>query len=237
MNRTKLICHMMTTLDGKSVGKYEEIHSYPAQLGDYLKIHKRINAHAVIMGRTTYELMSADILQPQLENVEATPIPRKDFFADHHKCEKYVVAIDPSGKLIWTTDQMSLTKDGTYEHIVQILTEQVSDAYLTHLQKIGVSYIFGGKDYLDLHLVLEKLKSCLSIEDALLEGGGILNGSFLQQNLIDEMSLFLVPVVDGGTNAQTIVETLPKYGESFPVEFKLKNIEKLEYGLHLHYGK
>lgn len=236
MNRTKLICHMMTTLDGKSIGNYEKMPNYSAQLNDYLKIHKHFSPKAVIMGRVTYELLSADILLSQLDNVETSPIPRTDFIAKH-KYKKYVIAIDPSGKLIWKTNQMSLTHNGTNKHIIQVLSEQVTDSYLHHLQKTGISYIFGGKDQLDLTLVLEKLKSYFEIDEALIEGGGILNGSFLHQNLIDEMSLFLVPVVDGGINSHTIVELLPKYGEMYPVEFKLKNIDTFDFGVHLHYTK
>jgi hypothetical protein len=33
--------------------------------------------------------------------------------------------------------------------IVEALTEQVSDAYLAHLKKLGLSYIFGGKESLN----------------------------------------------------------------------------------------
>ena len=59
-----------------------------------------------------------------------------------------------------------------------MLTEQVSDAYLAHLKKIGISYIFGGKERLNFTVVVEKLKTLFAIDELMLEGGGFLNGSF-----------------------------------------------------------
>lgn len=60
----------------------------------------------------------------------------------------------------------------------------------------------------------------------MLEGGGVLNGSFLNEGLIDELSLVLVPIVDGSSNSLTLFES----SESKPVNFILKSIEKLDDG-------
>ena len=76
-------------------------------------------------------------------------------------------------------------------------TEQVSDAHLAGLRRDGVSYIFAGKQELDLALALETLNRELGIEQLLLEGGGKSNGSFLRAGLIDEISLAVCPAVDG----------------------------------------
>jgi riboflavin biosynthesis pyrimidine reductase len=64
-------------------------------------------------------------------------------------------------------------------HIIELLTEQVPDAYLNYLQKLGISYIFGGKERLDFTVVLKKLKHLFSIDQLILEGGGTINGSAL----------------------------------------------------------
>ena len=55
--------------------------------------------------------------------------------------------------------------------------------------------IFGGKDDLDLELVLNKLYSLFGIKKLLLEGGSEINGSFQREGLIDELSLIIAPVV------------------------------------------
>lgn len=59
-------------------------------------------------------------------------------------------------------------------------------------------------------------------------GGGMINWSFLQEGLIDELSLVIAPVADGGTDSVSIFERagfLPWHG---PVSFSLKEARPLE---------
>jgi riboflavin biosynthesis pyrimidine reductase len=64
----------------------------------------------------------------------------------------------------------------------------------------------------------------------MLEGGGVLNGSFLNEDLIDELSLVLVPIADGSSNSLTLFETSSQLQKKKPVNFILKAIEKLADG-------
>jgi riboflavin biosynthesis pyrimidine reductase len=122
------------------------------------------------------------------------------------------------------------------DHIIEVLTEQVSDAYLAHLKNLGISYIFGGKERLNFTVVVEKLKNLFSIDKLMLEGGGFLNGSFLNEGLIDELSLILVPIADGASNSVTLFETSSFLTNQHPVNFFLKEVEKLnDGGLWLKY--
>lgn len=61
---------------------------------------------------------------------------------------------------------------------VEVLCETVSDEYLAYLQDIGVSYIFAGKDQLNVMLAVEKLSKLFGIKKLMLEGGSIINGAF-----------------------------------------------------------
>ncbi|WP_419886654.1 dihydrofolate reductase family protein [Paenibacillus sp. B-A-8] len=70
-----------------------------------------------------------------------------------------------------------------------MLTEQVSDAYLAHLKEIGNILYFWRIKKLDFAVVVEKLKQLFLIDELLLERWGVLNGSFLNEDLIDELSL------------------------------------------------
>jgi riboflavin biosynthesis pyrimidine reductase len=92
------------------------------------------------------------------------------------------------------------------EHVVTVLTEQVSDDYLAFLRNKGVSYFFGGKREVNLKRVLEKLHAALGIERLLLEGGGGINGSFLEADLIDELSVLVAPVADGGMGTPSLFD-------------------------------
>ena len=61
------------------------------------------------------------------------------------------------------------------------------DEYILYLKSIGLSYIFDGKDDIDIKLALKKLKNIFGIKTILMEGGSILNGAFLRENLFDEL--------------------------------------------------
>ena len=70
----------------------------------------------------------------------------------------------------------------------------------------GVSYVFGGRKHIDLPKVLDKLRRLFGIKRLLLEGGGAINGRFLAANLIDEMSVIVAPILDGGVGLPSLVD-------------------------------
>jgi len=85
----------------------------------------------------------------------------------------------------------------------------VTDRYLALLRTQRVSYLFGGKDRIDLPVVLRKLRARFGIRKLLLEGGGKINGSFLAAGLVDELSLLLAPVADGSIGTPTLFDAAP----------------------------
>lgn len=67
-------------------------------------------------------------------------------------------------------------------------------------------------------------------------GGGVVNWSFLQAGMVDELSLFLAPITDGSNGAASLFTQLPHFTEGKPVEFLLKEMEKIgNGGLRLNY--
>ncbi|MNB90636.1 2,5-diamino-6-ribosylamino-4(3H)-pyrimidinone 5'-phosphate reductase [compost metagenome] len=203
----------------------------------YETIDEQYGCRAWMCGRITMEehFTLGNTLDLQQKN---TPIiPRTDYVAQK-EAKSYAVAVDPSGKLGWTTNRISkVDRDQTGDHLIEVLTEQVPDAYLAYLKSLGISYIFGGKDKLDFTVVLKKLKDLFSIDKLLLEGGGSINGSLLNEGLIDELSLVVAPIADGASNSVTLFETGSYLQKPQPTHFFLKSIEKLDNdGLWIRYG-
>ena len=93
---------------------------------------------------------------------------------------------------------------GGEAHVIEILTEQTSAPYKAYLRKQGVSYILAGKKELDCRLAMEKLHELFHIEKVLICGGGMVNWSFLQAGVIDELSLVLAPVTDGSRRSASM---------------------------------
>lgn len=222
MNRPYVICHMLATLDGKIIGDFLEDARAKIYMDDYEAIHELYQTKAWMIGRVSMEKHFTEGHKLDLSNQKITVTDRVDYISSNH-ADNFAIAIDPSGKLGWTKNYIGDDNhDSRGEHIIEVLTEKVSDAYLSYLQEIGISYIFGGKETLDFNVVLHKLKTLFSIDQLLLEGGGIVNGSFLIEDLVDEISLVLVPIVDGAMNATTMFES-KKISNTY---FSLKDVEK-----------
>ena len=59
-------------------------------------------------------------------------------------------------------------------------------------------------------------------------GGGVMNWSFLSAGLLDEISLVVAPVADGGTTAVSIFEQAPFLPGRSPVGLALKESKVLD---------
>ena len=117
---------------------------------------------------------------------------------------------------------------GDKMHVVTILQENVSDAYIAHLRQAGVSYVFAGKDSLDLPLAVRKLKEQFGIEKMLLSGGGIVDWAFLQAGMIDEISLIIPPVIDGGTGPASAFDDSAFAENHRPKALALIGVQRLD---------
>nr|WP_320145699.1 dihydrofolate reductase family protein [uncultured Anaeromusa sp.] len=237
MDKPYIICHMVTSLDGKVTGDFLRKSEYSHLIEDYYRIHREYGANAFLCGRVT---MESSFPQPPTppEPYTGKPIVREDYVAE--SAAFYAIAIDSQGKLWWQNHTIADADPGYHgAHIVEVLTQNVSDTFLAHLRKKGISYLFGGETELDLVLVVQKLKKLFGIEKLLLEGGGIVNGSFLQAGLVDEISLVVVPAVEGSEKSMSLFKTgIYPFSSKSAASFRLKDAQRLTNdGLWLTYQK
>ncbi|MBW8686790.1 dihydrofolate reductase family protein [Chitinophaga rhizophila] len=184
------------------------------------KAHEALGHKTWIVGRTTMEKDFTHHAAPIHKLIDYT-ISREDHVAKSDAAS-YAIAIDGHGKLGWNSAEM------LGEHVITVLTEAVQDSYLAHLQEIGVSYVFAGEDKINLPVALEKLKTLFNIEILMLEGGGHLNGSFLNEGLIDEYHQLLLPLADGRTDTSSVFEIEEKDRRCNATLLKLQQVKQLE---------
>jgi 5-amino-6-(5-phosphoribosylamino)uracil reductase len=133
-------------------------------------------------------------------SVAAAPaLPREPHLGQRNG-RNLAVAIDPSGRVHYGQDNVG------GDHVVAVLGERVSDAYLAELREDGASYIFAGPKGEDLPGAMAQLATVFGVKRLLLEGGGRINGAFLKHRLIDEFSTLIFPAVDGLAGRQSIVD-------------------------------
>lgn len=210
-----VICHMLGSVDGRikqNIWNFKDLHKY------FEEPASKIKADAWLVGRTTMQEFSSKKTY-KAEGARIN-IPKEDFVADQ-PAKKYAVVIDPSGKCYWDTNMV------TTEHVIEVLSEKVSSRYLQHLRSKNVSYIFAGKDELNLDLALRKLYKLFNIKTVRIDGGGHVNGSFLKAGLIDEFSLVLAPLADGTIGSPTVFEAEEGYGKRKATHFTLKSVKRI----------
>lgn len=234
MDRPYVICHMFTSLDGKIDGAFFGAPESGPGAAAYGRLRGVHDCRATLYGTTTMKGSYSDGLAGELPPAQVR-YPKEDYKADHD-AGSYVVSIDPEGILGWEDGYIE-KKGRPRAHVIEVLTEAVSEDYLAYLRERGLSYIFAGKERLDCGLLLRKLKEQFAIDRLMIAGGGIMNWSFLQEGLIDELSLVVAPVADGSATAASIFEQSDFLPGKRPVAFRLLGVEQLEGGtLWLRYA-
>jgi riboflavin biosynthesis pyrimidine reductase len=194
-----VICHMVSSVDGRILSS--RMRPKGANSGGlFERLHDELKGDAWLVGRVTgREFAKRESYPPQ----SAQAFPREHWFA-RRDAAAWGIALDRHGKIAWGRSDIG------GDPIVVVLSEQVSDAHLAGLRSEQVSYIFAGKHDIDLGLALEILNRELGIKRLLLEGGGGSNGAFLRAGLVDEISLAILPAVDGAKGAPSVFDSSDK---------------------------
>lgn len=221
-NRPYVVCHILMALDGKIDGACMSAACAKA----YGQLRTTFDCQATIYGTTTMAETYSDGLAPAVLPACETVWPHEDYAApsDVHN---FIVSVDPQGILGWN-DKYVEKRGRPKAHVIEVLTEQVSNEYLAYLRKVDVSYVFAGKDRLDCTLLLGKLKTLFQIDRLMLAGGGQMNWSFAQEDLINELSIILAPTADGNRAAASLFEKPAFLPERLPAVFHSKAVEKLD---------
>ena len=208
-----IICHMMSLLDGRiDCDVTEQIES-----GDeYYDALNQLDCSSTLMGRVTMQMHYA---LPELFVAEdESPISEENFHVAI--CTKgYIIAIDTMGKLRWSQNQF----DGM--PLLVITSENCSKEYLATLTKQHISWISTGKSSIDLKRAMEILYKEFKIERVSLTGGGHINGAFLKEGLIDELSMMWCPGIDGRKGMASVFDGLD--ADFPPTKLQLLSVEKM----------
>jgi 2,5-diamino-6-(ribosylamino)-4(3H)-pyrimidinone 5'-phosphate reductase len=226
--RPRVICHMLASVDGRIVTGGWPLTAEARK--QYELVHASYEADGWICGRVTMEPFAkrvrsdAEVARehpsPSLRSGSGQApggAPREDFLAPG-AYDSFAFAVDPGGRLAWESNDI----DG--DHVVAILSERVSDDYLSFLRERGVSYLLAGARDVDLVVALEKVGVRFGVRTLMLEGGGRINGGMLRAGLVDEVSLLVAPVADGriGTPALFDIDGV----DVAPHRLELESVER-----------
>lgn len=89
--------------------------------------------------------------------------------------------------------------------IVLFTTAQTEPAQLKMLRGLGATVYVHDGERVDLRRALETLRE-QGVERLMVEGGATLNAALLQQGLVDELTVYVAPMLFGGASAPTLAD-------------------------------
>ena len=185
MIKPYIVCHMMTSVDGRIDCAMTE---HLPGVQEYYDTLDALDAPTRISGRVTAELEMA--------------LPGK-FEAKAADVEGYEIVVDTHGTLLWG-------ESAEDERPLLILTsEQVSKEYLAYLNGKHISWIACGKEHVDLKRACEILAAEFDVKRSAAVGGGHINAGFLAAGLLDEVSILIGAGIDGRGGMQSVFDGLP----------------------------
>lgn len=213
MNRPYIICHMMMSVDGRiDCAMTEKLKGTE----EYYKILEGLNTPTVLSGRVTAELEMADKEKFFTENNE---IIGEESFSKKMSEEGYNVVVDTKGTLLWNSY--------SEEKPLLIITNiDVKKEYIDYLNSKNISWIACGKGKINMKRAMEILKEEFKVKRMAVVGGGTINGGFLDEKLLDEISILIGAGIDGRKGMTSVFDGMSM--ERDLIQLSLKNVQAFD---------
>lgn len=181
-----------------------------------------LDVDAYLNGKTSTEDNITHYRTPELDQ-NAAEVPAGDYFAEPD-AEMYYISIDPRGELAFEANTFGY--GNVPAHLIEVLSDAASNAYKGFLRRKRISYIIAGEYQIDFEVMLDKLYN-LGIKRLMVGGGGVINWSFLQSGLVDEISSIIAPIANGDPSGNRFFTAREPYSSVSPVGFRLTHVEDL----------
>lgn len=166
-------------------------------MGVYAAIGRKLNADAWMFGKNT---LQEGYFPKKFHTSDKTPLAHPIPYLAHKTSSRLFVVIDPDADILYESSAVR------GDRIVTVLPEIAPAAYLEYLQQRDISYLFAGVKGDELNAAMKALAETFGVETLSLQGGGIIDGAFLQAGQIDELSLVVYPGIDGSASSPSIFE-------------------------------
>lgn len=216
MKKPYIICHMMTSIDGRidcaMTSKLQGVSDYYATLDE-------IQVPTTVSGRVTAEL---EMAEPGAFIPKKKDIYGQEGFSKKADAAGYEVVIDTKGKLLWP-DASAMSKP-----YLIVTSENVTKEYLEYLDGQNISWIACGKDHVDLVRAVEILAEQFHVQRMGVVGGPKINTAFLEAGLLDEISLLIGVGIDGRGGMPAVFDGLAM--DHDVTSLKLLDVKKFNSG-------
>lgn len=198
MERPYIIYHMLTSIDYKVSQFFSEREETDVLFEQYYQQHRSFCADAFLLGATVAKRVLGAKSVPDLTAYQGIHVERCDYI-DRKLKHPIAVVSDPRGTLGWE-DSVSHATISCYDKVslLELVTEQTSDAYLAYLREKGISYLICGEKSIEVDSLLTKLLKECGVCSLILEGDPTTSRKITERGMLDEVSLLVAPFIMGG---------------------------------------
>lgn len=107
-------------------------------------------------------------------------------------------------------------------------TSQTSNSQLEGLRALGVNVFVDDAPRVDLHKMMLTLKK-IGVDHLMVEGGGTINFELIRLGLVDELMIYVAPMIFGGAQAPTPADGIGVLREH-AMQMKLLGVEQWDDG-------
>ena len=184
---------------------------------DFVRLHKlRSKVDAIIVGKNT--VLKDDPLLTVRHTKGKNPVR---------------IILDSKGAIPSKSKILQTSKE--IPTIIAV-SKTISKSNLQKLKEFPVEVIVVGQKSVNIKSLLKKLSE-KNLNLLLVEGGGMINWEFINQNLFDEMIITLSPYLIGGNDAISLIQGMGFNKISKSPHLRLKSIKRLKNHLVLNYLK
>ena len=112
--------------------------------------------------------------------------------------------------------------------VILFTSERTSPDQLEHIRNQGAEVFVIGQHRVDLVQALHRLWE-LGVRRLMVEGGGTLNAELIRLGVVDEIYLYIAPMIFGGASAPTLADGLGMIGREV-VHLQLKDVQQTDEG-------
>lgn len=110
-------------------------------------------------------------------------------------------------------------------NVLVLCSRSTPQDYLNFLEESDIKYMIVGYDEVNLATAFEELNIHFGVKKIAVHADGILNGELLEDDLVEEISVFMHPILVGATNDAVYI---PKDIENQNLDLRLLDMKEME---------
>ncbi len=189
-------------------------------LGEYATAGKKLGTDAWMFGKATLTEVFPDKYVATGQGSMHDDVYR----VERHSRRMFIV-IDPDADILFTDSTLR------GDDILTVIPSYTPCDYLQRLRRMDINYLMVD-DTSDLNAIFDRIEREFDLHSISLQGGGIIDGAALAQQVLSEVSLIVYPGIDGKHGQPSIFEYMggidrPAAGQSL----RLTSVEQLNHGV------